>query len=134
MKVLIDTNVVLDLLLDREPFVADAAEVFARIERCQWQGYLCATTLTTIHYLVGREVGGQRVRVAVSKLLSLCEVAPVTRQVLEGALRLGFADFEDAVLHEAAKAVQADVILTRNQKDFKPATLPVVGPDELLGR
>jgi len=132
LKVLVDTNVVLDLLLDREPFAADASEIFARIERSQWQGYLCATTLTTIHYLAGKEVGEQQARVAVGKLLSLCEVAPVTRQVLEGALQSGFADYEDGVLHEAAKAVQVDVIITRNQKDFKAATLSVAAPDELL--
>lgn len=115
MRVLFDTNVVLDLLLDREPFGADATELAA-----------------TIHYLVTKARGGERARSHVRSLLQIFEVAPVTRPVLEAALELPCPDFEDAVLHEAAREVGAAAIVTRDPADFPPAGLAVFSPRELL--
>ena len=133
MKALLDTDVVLDLLLDRPPHAAPAARLFAAIERHALVGCLCATTGTTIHYLVARTVGTVESIGHIEKLLSLFDVAPVNRAVLEGALALpGFTDFEDAVLHEAARLSDADAIVTRNGDDFRTASLPIYSPAELL--
>jgi predicted nucleic acid-binding protein len=133
VKVLVDTNVVLDLLLDRTPHAKAAGQIFALIERNVISGYLCATTLTTVHYLAIKVVGRTESLAEVGKLLRLFEVAPVNRAVLQGALETeGFVDFEDSVLHEAARQVDADALVTRNESDFKKAVLTVYGPNELI--
>lgn len=124
----------LDLLLDRAPHAAAAAQVFSLVERNELSGYLCATTATTVHYLATKVVGRKRSLEEIHKLLHLFEVAPVNRAVLGAALGAeGFGDFEDAVLHEAARHAGADALVTRNKKDFRKAVLPVYGPGELIG-
>ncbi|MDX1253606.1 MAG: PIN domain-containing protein [Gammaproteobacteria bacterium] len=132
MRVIFDTNVVLDVLLDREPFAGDAAHLFASVEREELDACLCATTITTIHYLASKALGSDQARILVKKLLSLFEIAPVNRPVLESAEELGFTDFEDAVLHEAARHVGVQAIVTRDPKGFAQAALPIYTPDLLL--
>lgn len=132
MKVLFDTNVVLDVLLARDPHVHDASKLFALVDRGLLVGSICATTATTVHYLAAKSVGAARARVLVQELLELFQVAPVDGAVLERALHLAFSDFEDAVLHEAASASGVSAIVTRNGGDFVEATLPVFAPNELL--
>lgn len=131
MRILFDTNVVLDVMLNREPHAETSAEILSRVESGDLTGCICATTVTTIHYLASRAVGSEQALVEVRKLLSLFEIASVNRVVLETALDLGFPDFEDAVLHEAAREVDAQGIVTRNPRHFKNATLPVYSPEEL---
>ena len=133
MKILFDTNIVLDLLLDRPAFADAAAELFAKVEQGSIVGYLCGTTVTTVHYLVGKAIGSARAADEVGKLLSLFEVAPVNRAILESALKSGFADFEDAVIHEAADHAGAEAIVTRNLKDFKKSRIAVYHSIELAG-
>ena len=132
MRVLFDTDVVLDLLLDRQPFSAPAADLFSRVERGELRGYLCATTVTTVHYLAAKVIGTKRARAEVRRLLTLFEVAPVNRPILEAALAGAFADFEDAVIYEAARHVDAQAIVTRNTRDFKQSVIPIHPPSELL--
>ena len=131
MRVLFDTNVVLDVLLDRQPHAPDAVRSFAYAERGAIDGVLGATTLTTIHYLAAKALGTEQAREHIGTLLQLFGVAPVTRAVLEDALALGFGDFEDAVLHEAARHAGAAGIVTRNTADFAKASLVVYTPAEL---
>lgn len=88
--------------------------------------------MTTVHYLVGKVLGARPALEQISKLMDLFDVAPVTRPVLEGALRSGFADFEDAVLHEAALHIGAQALITRDANGFKGAKIPVYSPDELI--
>jgi predicted nucleic acid-binding protein len=130
--VLFDTNVVLDVLLDRDPFAGDAANLFACAERGELDAFLCATTITTIHYLASKALGADQARILVKKLLSLFEIAPVNRSVLESAEDLDFTDFEDAVLHEAARHAGVQAIVTRDPKGFAQASLAVHTPDLLL--
>lgn len=130
MRVLFDTNVILDLLLDRQPHSIPAAALVARIERGELAGYVCATTVTTVFYLATRAVGEVAAREHVRVLLSLFEVALVNRSVLECAMQSGFSDYEDAVLYEAANHAEVQCIVTRNIKDFKQSKLPVYLPGE----
>jgi predicted nucleic acid-binding protein len=132
LKVLFDTNVVLDLLLDRPPFSEASARVLSRVETGELSGYLCATTVTTIHYLATKPLGAQQSIAEIRKLLALFEIAPVNRPVLESALDAGFSDFEDAVLHAAARQIGADAIVTRNQSDFSRSEIPVHSPEEMI--
>ena len=132
MKVLFDTNVVLDQLLDREPHVESAEQLLSLVDAGRLEGLICSTTATTIHYLAARAVGAPAAMEYIRKLLSIFDVACVDREVLRSALDLGFADFEDAVIHEAARQAGAAAIVTRNGKDFARSELPVLSPAELL--
>jgi predicted nucleic acid-binding protein len=128
----VDTNVVLDVLLARQPFVNASAEVFGLVEQSKIEGLLCATTITTIDYLLTQAMPRPVARQALQKLMELFEIAFVNRAVLEEALKSKLADFEDAVIDQAGRLAGAEVIVTRNQQDFRHATLKVLGPDELL--
>lgn len=132
MKILFDTDVVLDVLLAREPYAGVAALLLALVDREVIDGAVCATTVTNVDYLATKALGRRRAVKLVSELVSLFAVAPVDRDTLTRALALGFDDFEDAVVHEAAAAWGAAGIVTRNLRDFAKAPLPVFGPDELL--
>lgn len=132
MRVLLDTNVILDVLLARDPHADSSAAVLSVVEAGVVTGLIGATTVTTIHYLLAKARGARVARRHVETLLSLCEVAPVNAAVLRDALGLGFADYADAVLHEAARRARASAIVTRDQDGFKRSALPVVAPIEFL--
>ena len=126
-----DTNVILDVLLERLPFAGPAAHLLAQAERGQIQGFACATSITTIFYLARKSLGRDDARRQVADVLSILDVAPVNRAVLERAVRSGIDDFEDAVIAESARQVNAQVILTRNERDFTRSPIPVHSPMSL---
>lgn len=132
MRILFDTNVILDLLLGREPYVDVSEQLLSLVDMKRIDGVLCATTITTIDHLASKANGPKAARQHVRELLVLFDVAEVGRDVLAAALDLGFDDYEDAVLHEAAVAAGAVAIVTRNGRDLAKATLPVFEPAELL--
>lgn len=132
MKILFDTNVILDLLLDRKPFVEHAQSLFEKVEAGKIDGYLCATTITTLDYLLTKALSAKEATHIIKKLMKLFEIAPVNRLILEDALDSSFADFEDGVLHAAAIHCGAQAIITRNEKDFPKAKLAIYTPEELL--
>jgi len=131
VRVLFDTNVVLDVMLNREPFADVAAQLFSLVETGAIAGFLSATTLTTIHYLATKAIGADLAHREIRKLLMLFEIAPVSRAVLESSLELKFSDFEDAVLHEAARHAGVQTIVTRDVDGFKQATVATYSPQEL---
>lgn len=132
MKILFDTNVILDVLIDRAPFVELAAKLFSCVEKGTLQGYLCASSVTTLYYLSAKVIGQLQAQKAVEKLLSLFEIAPVNRIVLSDALLSKMADYEDAVIDKAAFHAKCQAIVTRNTKDFKHATMAIYSPAELV--
>jgi predicted nucleic acid-binding protein len=133
MRILIDTNVVLDFLLQRDPFFQDAERLFQAISQDRVVGYVTATTLTDIFYIARRHTKSiEKARLAVSETLTAMAVCPVDRGVLETALSSNCADFEDAVQIFSAVAQGLDAIVTRNQKDFIGSNLPIYSPTELL--
>ncbi|MBD2569343.1 PIN domain-containing protein [Anabaena lutea] len=120
MKVLFDTNVLLDALLAREPFVTEAAFLLEAVESGQIEGFMSATTVTDVHYLVGRQTKSAEVAItAVTKLLALMEVCAVDRGVLEQAIELKLADFEDAVQVASAINWNLEAIVTRDTSGFE---------------
>jgi len=132
LKVLFDTNIVLDLLLDRTPFAGYAEILFSKVEHAEITGYLCATTITTVHYLLAKALDEKRALSHIRTLLSLFEIAPVNRLVIDKAIENGFSDFEDAILCEAANHAGASYIVTRNTVDFKKSDIPVYSPKEFI--
>lgn len=132
MSILVDTNVILDVMLEREPYADNSALIMALVERKQSIGYLCATTLTTIHYLACKTIGKIKGRQAIQTLLQIYQIAPVDHKVLQMALNTGFKDYEDSVLYTAGVNAGANAIITRNVKDFTGSELPVYTPEEYL--
>lgn len=134
MRVIVDTNIVLDVLLEREPFVQTAVNLFSLAEQSRIDAFLCATTITTIDYLLTRSLPASTARNALRKLISLFEIAAVNRSVIERALHSKINDFEDAVLVEAGRLAGVDSIVTRNTKDFVRSALKVFEPSEFLAQ
>ena len=132
MIALFDTDVVLDLFLDRKSFAEPAALLFSKAEEGEIQGYVSATTITTIYYLASKTIGTKKAIWATRKLLSFLEVASVDRAVIEGALEGKYKDFEDGVVAEAARQIHANAIITRNVKDYKTSPVPAHSPAEML--
>ena len=135
MKVLIDTNVLLDFLLEREPFKKDAEDLFTAIDSGQIIGFVTATTLTDIFYIARKHTRSlELAREAVSSTLDTMTICPVNRNVLEAAFASGLTDFEDAVQIYSAIAQNLDAIVTRDAKGFVSSTIPVYSVQELLKR
>jgi len=130
-RVLYDTNVVLDVLLEREPFFTQsAAALNAAAGRVD--GFLAAHAVTTIAYMLQRRFGTQRTREALARLLSRLTVAAVTDSTVRAALVSATADFEDAVCYHAALDAQVDVVVTRDPAGFAANTIPTLAPGAFL--
>ena len=133
MQVLIGTNVLLDFLLEREPFQQDAAKLFEAIESGQIIGHITATTLTDIFYIARKHTHSlELTREAVSNALDTMNICSVNRSVLESAFASGLTDFEDAVQIYSAIAQSLDAIATRDAKGFVSSSIPVYAVQELL--
>ncbi len=133
MKVLFDTNIVLDVLLDRKQFVELSASLVSLVETNVIEGCLCATTITTIDYLISKMHNRKVAKISIQKLLSLFEIAQVDKEVLQLSIESNFNDFEDAVQYYSGQLVGVDSIVTRNVNDYKKADYPVYSPSELWG-
>lgn len=132
MRVLLDTNIILDVLLAREPHVEASARVLALAERGVLAGFISASSVTTLAYLAGKAVGARRARQHLETILTILTVAPVDDRVLREALHAGMADFEDAVIYAAALGSGCQGIATRDAKGFRRSRIPVFAPVELL--
>lgn len=132
MKVLIDTNVILDLLLDRPPFSEDATRLLSALERQGAEIFIPATSITTIYYIARKFTTRHKTRKQLSALLSSYSIAGIDGPILERALGLSCDDYEDAVIMEAASTVGADAIITRDAKGFRAASISVFSPRDFL--
>lgn len=127
-RVLYDTNVLLDVTLRREPHFSTSAAALDAVGQKQVEGYIAGHAVTTLFYLLRRELGSTKSRHVLSDLLSKTRVAPVTDAGIRQALSAPFKDFEDAVTHAAAQEAGVSVIVTRNVSDFAKGTIPAVLP------
>ncbi len=132
MKILLDTNVVLDLLLAREPFVRQAGEIFLMVENGRIEGFLCANSIVTLHYLVGRQKGRTEADSVISDLLSLFQIASVDKSVLLHASANNGNDYEDSVIYTAAEQNGVDMVVTRDAKGFARSRVTVMSPEVFL--
>lgn len=128
MKLLVDTNVFLDVILERKDVMRESAAVLDAIEDGRAKGYVSSHALTTIHYIVGRANGRAAAATAISDVLELCEVVAVDKADFHRALGLGLKDFEDAVQVAAALHAGVDYLVSRNEKDFKDSPIDVRSP------
>ncbi len=132
MKLLLDVNVLLDVLLQREPWAESAASLLTRIERGEASGFVAGHTLTTVHYVVCRARDRHLAAAAVTDLLRFLEVVPIEKVDFSQALVLPTDDFGDAVQAAAALKMGADYIVTRDEEGFRGLAIPSVNPGEVL--
>jgi predicted nucleic acid-binding protein len=132
LKLAFDTNVVLDVLLERAPFVEAAGRLWAAVETRRVEGVLAAHAITTVWYLVSQSRSPISGRGVVALVTRVFGVAAVDTGVVRRALELDFEDFEDAVCAAAAEAAACDLIVTRNRNDFASSPVPAVDPDAAL--
>lgn len=131
MKVLLDTNVILDVWLAREPFWRDSAHLLARVEKKEVEGWVSPTTITTLHYLGRRVLGEKKARLLLESLLEITSLGKLSVRVFRSALTSKVTDFEDAVIEAVARHNSIDLIATRNLKDFKKSIVPAKDPSKI---
>lgn len=131
MKLLIDTNVFLDIILSREPFTKDAVLIWKIIEKKFVKGYISATTITDIHYISKKSIGDEKSKSFIKEILDIFEIIDADKQCFYKALNSTIKDFEDAVQYEISEKIKCDYIVTRNKGDYKDIS-NVLGPGEFL--
>ena len=132
MQVLIDTNVVLDVLLKRFPFVQDAVEVL-KVPETVARKFVSASAITDIYYIAYREIRDkQNVKNLIKTLLKVVHVAEVSESDILSALDSDWTDFEDSVQNSVAESHEYDAIITRNKGDYKKSSMKVFSPNEFI--
>ena len=132
IRVLVDLNVIIDVMQNRQPFYEDSAGVVDAVARQEVVGWLPAHSVTTLFYVISRTRNRETAVQAVSSLLDSFTVAKVDDTVIREALSLGWKDFEDAVQMAAAGTEDIDYLITRNIKDFQSGPVPVIQPAAFL--
>ena len=133
MKVLIDTNIVLDILEHREPFFQDSYRVFQLGLQGKLDTLMSAGAVTDVYYIINRSIGDANMArkkiIALTALISICDTTAVD---INTALTLNIADFEDSVTAAIAKRERVDYIVTRNEADFINSPVPIMNPKNFL--
>ena len=133
MKIMCDTNIIIDVLLEREPFVEDSCKVLSLCEDHLIHGFVSASSVTDVYYLVRKYTHSTDLAYkAVGKLLEIVKVGSVTNNDVLTAFQQKAKDFEDCLVATCAKSIRCDYIVTRNKKDFEEFGVPVLTPVELL--
>lgn len=132
MKILLDTNVILDVWLAREPFWRDSAKLLGKIERGEIIGVICPTSITTLHYLGKKVLGEHKARKLISNLLQITKLGNISTTSFKNALESKIVDFEDAVIESVAISEKLEFIATRNLKDFKKSRVGAKEPADFI--
>ena len=134
MKILVDTNVILDVLTERKPFAENAAKIFKLCEVKRIVGYISALSVPNIVYIMRKELDTERIAEVLRQLSLIFSFVDLKAADLIKASGLNFGDYEDALQSVAASRIHADYIVTRNVKDFNGSKVMAVKPEELLER
>jgi predicted nucleic acid-binding protein len=132
VRVLIDTDVILDFLLERPEFINDAERIWQAQVDEEFEGYISAITPINVFYIARKLKGANIAREAVTRLLEVWNICPLNDQILSEALSLQIKDFEDATQHAGANAVGVDFIVTRNLEDYVQSTIVVLSPAQFI--
>ena len=133
-NLLIDTNIIVDLLSKRKNFYQEAQELFTLADEQEVKLYISSLTFANIHYLLSKELNSNEARKVLIKFKLLVSILPLDDKILELALSSDFNDYEDGIQYYTALENKLNIIITRNKKDFKTSTLPVLTAREYLNR
>jgi len=133
VNVFLHTNVLMDVLLDRQPFVAESEQVWFLADRGKIRGFVSALSFPNVYYIVRKVRGAEAAMAMMATLRDTFTPVPLDEQILNQAMDAGFPDLEDAIQHASARRADADCFLTRNADDFPQSDeLPVLTPAEFL--
>ena len=132
-RILIDTDVILDLFFDREPFSENAAKVLSLCEKKAITGYVTPVIISNVYYLLSQKAKQEKVIEKLKILLSILEVLVIDKNTIIAALNSEFKDFEDALQNYSAELNgEIDIIITRNTKDYKKSKFGIMNPENFL--
>lgn len=133
MKIMCDTNVIIDVLLERQFFVDDSYKVLRLCEEHRIDGFVSTSSVTDIYYLVRKYTHSTELAYkAIGKLLEIVKVCSVTNNDVLTAFQRKAKDFEYCLVATCAKTIRCDYIVTRDKKDFEEFDIPLLSPSELL--
>lgn len=132
MKILLDTNVLVDAALERQQFFENSLEVLTRIHQGQLEGYISASTISDLYYIVRKEKGKALTLEFINDIVTFCQIATIDDAAIKMALGLNFRDFEDAIQYSVAVINHLEAIVTRNPQDFEDIPLQILTPAQLI--
>ena len=131
-KLFLDTNIVIDFLGEREFFYEAAAKVLTLADKKKVKIFTSPTSITNAYYILAKFENNKVALEKIRKFKLLCDIAIMDNEVVEKAINSNFKDFEDAMQYFSAIATNCDLIITRNEKDFKDALIPVMNCESYL--
>ena len=131
-KILVDTNIVLDLLAERKEFLLEAQELFTLSDKKEINLYVSSLTFANTYYILSQQMKMNNVRKILRKFKVLVSVLPMNDKIMDLSLESDFKDFEDAIQYHTAIENEINIIITRNLKDFKTAKIPVFTAKEYI--
>lgn len=131
-KVFVDTDIILDLLSNREPFYTHSAYLFSEADKGKTKIYVSSLSFSNLNYILSRQYSADQARKKLLKFKTLVTVLAVTDKVVELALSSDFKDFEDGLQYFTAIENNIKTLLTRNLKDYKSAEIPVMTAEQFL--
>ena len=133
MKILLDTNVVIDILLKRQPYYEDAVLISILLEKDILEGYISASAITDIYYIINKEFKDREKSLGkIKDILRIVYVASVNEFNIYEAIDSNWDDFEDALQYIVGKEIDVDYIVTRNTKDYEKSIVKIIEPNRLL--
>lgn len=132
MKLLLDTNVLLDCYQKREPFYQDWKKLTLMRYFRDVELWVSAKSFTDVHYVTSRQLDSLIVQDHILKSLTYLDICSIDAHDVKNALEERWRDFEDCLIYQAARKVKADYIITRNKKDFSQSSIPVLTPAEFV--
>jgi len=132
MKLFWDTNVMLDFLCEREPFYISAAKIATLADKRELRVIVSALSYATISYFLTKYEGLKKTKDKLRKFKVISEICELDELIIEKGLNSDFSDFEDSLQYFSALRTECNIIITRNEKDFKKSQIPVMTPDEFL--
>jgi predicted nucleic acid-binding protein len=134
MKILVDTNVILDVLCNRPEFIEASSKVWKYCEVDQIEGYISALSVPNIVYILRKELTPQKTEQLIQQITMIFKVVDLKSTDLKAAAKMLSSDYEDALQAVTAERLRVDFIITRNVKDFKQSKVLALTPAELLAR
>jgi predicted nucleic acid-binding protein len=132
IKLYIDSDIILDLLLKRYDYYNNAAELMTKIEKRKYKGYTTPLVIANIHYIMTNFGGKKKSIKNIRKLRNLISILAIDEKIVDEALLSDNTDFEDAIQYITSEENNIDFIITRNKGDFKNSKLPVLNAEEFL--
>ena len=132
-RIMIDTNIIIDVLLEREPFVETSYKLLSMCEEHKIDGFISASAITDIYYLVRKYTHNTELAYnAIGKILEIVKICSVTNEEVITAFQRKSKDFEDCLVAVCAKSIRCNYVVTRNIKDFENLDIPAITPTDFM--